>query len=279
MNRCIPATAALAFSLALSCLPPCACGEGQFNMGQGLRYQGYLAPHPATVLVYDDGASDRKALYAGLQKAGHKVTVVGTADAMSQALRAGHYDVVIADFDDAAALQSRAAGTSDETRRAARGRAQPPQCTRGEQPVQAVPARRRQPRPVPEGHQPVVVDAHAMSGARRQASAGRILAAVMGVLALLAGVGVRPRAGGTRPACRRCGCRAKDMARCSIAYQHLYVRYHTDSDGNKALPGHDATTSRVPGFRLRTDRSLRHQRSTCHSSRTVTRRRPHPAAR
>lgn len=110
MNR-ITATAALGFALALACSPASACGEGQFNMGQGLRYQGYLAPHPATVLVYDDGASDRKALYAGLQKAGHKITVVGTADAMSQALQAGRYDVVIADFDDAAALQSRA-GTS-----------------------------------------------------------------------------------------------------------------------------------------------------------------------
>ena len=106
MNRLI-ATAALGFSLALACSPASACGEGQFNMGQGLRYQGYLAPRPASVLVYDDGASDRKALYAGLRKAGHKVTVVGTADAMSQALHAGRFDVVIADFDDAAALQSR----------------------------------------------------------------------------------------------------------------------------------------------------------------------------
>jgi ABC-type amino acid transport substrate-binding protein len=110
MNR-ITAIAALGFSLALACSSACACGEGQFNMGQGLRYQGYLAPHPASVLVYDSGASEHKALYAGLQKAGHKVTVVGTADAMSQALQAGRYDVVIADFDDAAALQSRA-GTS-----------------------------------------------------------------------------------------------------------------------------------------------------------------------
>jgi ABC-type amino acid transport substrate-binding protein len=106
------ATAAIAFAIALACQPARACGEGQFNMGQGLRYQGYLAPHPATVLVYDDGAGDRRALYAGLQKAGHKVTVVGSADAMSQALQAGRYDVVIADFDDAAALQTRASGTS-----------------------------------------------------------------------------------------------------------------------------------------------------------------------
>jgi hypothetical protein len=111
MNRCIPTTMALAFSLALVSPLANACGEGQFNMGQGLRYQGYLAPHPATVLVYDEAAGDRKALYTGLQKAGHKVTVVGTSDAMSQALRTDRYDVVIADFDDAAALQARA-GTS-----------------------------------------------------------------------------------------------------------------------------------------------------------------------
>jgi hypothetical protein len=111
MNRII-ATAAFGFSLALACSPASACGEGQFNMGQGLRYQGYLAPHPAAVLVYDDAASDREALYAGLQKAGHKVTVVGSVDAMSQALQAGRYDVVIADFDDVAALQSHTAGAS-----------------------------------------------------------------------------------------------------------------------------------------------------------------------
>ena len=111
MNR-ITATTAVGVSLALVCFCAYACGEGQFNMGQGLRYQGYLAPRPATLLVYDDHAADHAALYAGLKKAGHKVTVVGSADAMSQSLRAGHYDVVIADFDDAAALQSRAAGTS-----------------------------------------------------------------------------------------------------------------------------------------------------------------------
>jgi PleD family two-component response regulator len=116
MNRCILTTTALAFSLALVSPFANACGEGQFNMGQGLRYQGYLAPHPATVLVYDGAANDRKTLYAGLQKAGHKVTVVGTAAAMSQALQAGRYDVVIADFDDAAALQSHAAGAAAQPR-------------------------------------------------------------------------------------------------------------------------------------------------------------------
>lgn len=116
MKRCIPATTALAVSLALVAPAANACGEGQFNMGQGLRYQRYLAQHPANVLVYDDGTVDRKALYSGLQKAGHKVTVVGTADAMALALRAHKFDVVIADLDDAKAMQSHVAAASAKTK-------------------------------------------------------------------------------------------------------------------------------------------------------------------
>jgi PleD family two-component response regulator len=116
MKRHIPTSTALAFSLALVAPVAHACGEGQFNMGHGLRYQGYLARHPATVLVYDDGTVDRKPLYAGLQKAGHKVTVVGTADAMAQALHARRFDVVIADLDDATSMQSLVVATSAKTK-------------------------------------------------------------------------------------------------------------------------------------------------------------------
>ena len=88
-----------------------ACGEGQFNMGQGLRYQGYLAPHPATVLVYSDAAAsadaeDRQALYQGLEQAGHRVTVVSDASAMSQALASKHYDVIIANFGQIGTVES-----------------------------------------------------------------------------------------------------------------------------------------------------------------------------
>jgi hypothetical protein len=77
-----------------------ACGEGMFNTGRGLPYQGYLAPRPAAVLVYaspDSPASDasREKLYAGLQKAGHSVTVVRDAEAMNRAIGARRYDVVI----------------------------------------------------------------------------------------------------------------------------------------------------------------------------------------
>ena len=81
-------------------------------MGRGLRYQGYLTPRPATVLVYDNGADVRKALYAGLQKAGHKVTVVGNSRDLSEALRARSFDVVISDLEDVATIQGDAGNAS-----------------------------------------------------------------------------------------------------------------------------------------------------------------------
>jgi CheY-like chemotaxis protein len=104
MNR--PAITAFAFTLSLVATLAHACGEGAFNMGQGLRYQGYLAPHRARLLVYDDGAIDRRMLYAGLQKAGHAVTVVHDPASLSRALQHGAYDVVISDREDPATLQS-----------------------------------------------------------------------------------------------------------------------------------------------------------------------------
>lgn len=108
MSKHILTTTLLTCVVALVSTSAQACGEGQFNMGQGLRYQGYLAPRPATVLVYDDGAAARKALYTGLQKAGHKVIVVSNVDALSQALGERRFDVVIADFADAAVVESSA---------------------------------------------------------------------------------------------------------------------------------------------------------------------------
>ena len=81
-----------------------ACGESMFNTGKGLEFQGYLAPRPATVLIYgtpDPSASDkqRDALLAGLKDAGHRVVVVADADAYAQALRAQKVDLVIAGAD------------------------------------------------------------------------------------------------------------------------------------------------------------------------------------
>lgn len=81
--------------------PVFACGEGIFHMGGGLRYQGYLAPRPATVLVFDDERTPRAekiALYRGLVQAGHRLSIAHNADELAQAMHQRRYDVVIADF-------------------------------------------------------------------------------------------------------------------------------------------------------------------------------------
>ena len=108
---CILALGLLPASLAL------ACGEGQFNMGHGLQYQAYLAPRPATVLIYSGGGetpAQRSALVRGLRDSGHKVTAVADPAAMAQALQAQRFDVLIADYEDidAAATQAQAAGAN-----------------------------------------------------------------------------------------------------------------------------------------------------------------------
>ena len=100
------AIAALAIPLGLAAdlaAPALACGERQFNMGQGLKYQAYLAPNPAAVLVYDAGMSQaspkrRAALIEGLRASGHTVTEVADDTALARALQAGRFDVVIASY-------------------------------------------------------------------------------------------------------------------------------------------------------------------------------------
>ena len=80
--------------------PAHACGEGIFSMGEGLRYDGYLAPRPATVLVYEpdgDASPERIAVYRGLARAGHKVTVVTDREMLPKALERQKFDIVISD--------------------------------------------------------------------------------------------------------------------------------------------------------------------------------------
>ena len=122
MYKNILACIAIASILILTPLPVKACGEGQFNSGQGLPFQSLLAPRPATVLIYANPNpnvtdSKRDALYAGLQKAGHRLTFVPDPTALATALREKHYDVVITAFDavDAVATATADAGNDAST--------------------------------------------------------------------------------------------------------------------------------------------------------------------
>lgn len=115
MYKNILASIALGGLLFLSPPPVQSCGEGQFNSGRGLPFQSLLAPRPATVLIYANPTpatpdSKRDALYAGLQKAGHRLTFVADATALATALREKHFDVVITAFD---AVDTVATATAD----------------------------------------------------------------------------------------------------------------------------------------------------------------------
>lgn len=79
-----------------------ACGEGIYAMSEGSRPRGYLAPRPATVLIYNDQGTvpeTTKAVYRGLVHAGHKLEVARNPAQLAAALRGRGYDVVIADYD------------------------------------------------------------------------------------------------------------------------------------------------------------------------------------
>lgn len=79
-----------------------ACGENIYSMNHGLRQQGYLAPHLATVLIYNDQETvpaETKAVYRGLVQAGHTLEVARNPEQLVIALRDHRYDVVIADYE------------------------------------------------------------------------------------------------------------------------------------------------------------------------------------
>ena len=121
MQRSLLPTFAIYTALLLGAPPASACGEGLFNTGKGLPNQAYLAPRQAAVLVYSDGHindsnAKQESVYAGLQKAGHTVTVVRDSASLRQAMREHRYDVVIAALDGVTDVidSERAEGNAEE---------------------------------------------------------------------------------------------------------------------------------------------------------------------
>ena len=107
MNR-ILISAFVTSLLGLAATDAFACGESLFRTGQGMRYNSYAAPRPATVLIYSDAAGSTARndgeLRKGLEKAGHRVTVVSDAEDLETAAGARPFDVVIADLAEIDAL-------------------------------------------------------------------------------------------------------------------------------------------------------------------------------
>lgn len=93
---------ALTAALAMFSVGALACSESMFTSGRALPFQTYMAPRPATILVFtenhdaQDGQADQ--LLGGLTKAGHHVLVVTDTQALARALDSDRYDVVITSY-------------------------------------------------------------------------------------------------------------------------------------------------------------------------------------
>jgi hypothetical protein len=87
-----------------------ACGESLFHNGQGMRYHAFITRQPADILFYrpsSSGSTDSsKQLFAGLEKAGHHVTILIEESGVMNALMTHHYDVVIASAHDMDAISA-----------------------------------------------------------------------------------------------------------------------------------------------------------------------------
>ena len=88
-----------------------ACGDKFLLIAGARALRGYTASHPGSILIYRPVKADRSLatqdpqLAAGLKQAGHKVDVLGDASKLADTLNAGRYDIVLADFADAIALE------------------------------------------------------------------------------------------------------------------------------------------------------------------------------
>jgi CheY-like chemotaxis protein len=96
-------------TVALTPIDLGACGDKFLRPGRSGRWQNYAALHPAAILLYQSATAKPevlKAWQAMLKKAGHKSQVVQSGDDFTRAVAAGQYDVVIADYSDAAKLNA-----------------------------------------------------------------------------------------------------------------------------------------------------------------------------
>lgn len=87
------------------------CGDSLYRVGKGISYRVYSAPLPGNLLIYapTEGAAQ---LAEALAQSGHDVHLVGSVDDLRAELAGGGYDVVIAPFSEAAAIESASTGAA-----------------------------------------------------------------------------------------------------------------------------------------------------------------------
>jgi len=88
-----------------------ACGESLFRVGRGAAYRAQTAPLPGNVLLVAP-SEEAKALAERLAAAGHKVHIVETANLISDELKNGKYDVVLASYNDRELVAAQTVGAT-----------------------------------------------------------------------------------------------------------------------------------------------------------------------
>jgi len=113
-------TTILVVALCLSATDVEACGEVMLRSLQTMRYHAFVTHHPAAILLYSgdgNGSIPREQagkLHDGLEKAGHKVTMVRGPDELANALAGHSYDVVVASAGDLVAVMTQITKASHE---------------------------------------------------------------------------------------------------------------------------------------------------------------------
>jgi hypothetical protein len=89
-----------------------ACGDKLLVLGRGVRFESDIPIQPASILLFLHKGSpsfvvlNDPRLQSILREAGHKLQSAGTLQELEEALKAGKYDIVMADFSDASSLES-----------------------------------------------------------------------------------------------------------------------------------------------------------------------------
>jgi hypothetical protein len=87
------------------------CGDKLLVLGHGVRFTFNTASQPASILLYSPPGSPASATFgdpkfqSALRDAGHKLQVVENREELDRALKTGQYDIVLADVNDASALE------------------------------------------------------------------------------------------------------------------------------------------------------------------------------
>lgn len=74
-----------------------ACGESLYRVGKGIVYREYTAPLPGNILLVAETDAE-KMLADALQRAGHNVRVIASADEVGSTLNYADFDIVLSRY-------------------------------------------------------------------------------------------------------------------------------------------------------------------------------------